>query len=280
MAELNAHVRGLVELGLSRYEARAYLTLIQRESYVASELATETGIPRPRIYDVLNSLISRGLAVDRPGPVTRYAGKEPLAAVECLLAVQRQGLSSLEAQSTALAIGMRDRSVIGRPGSAQTGCVEVLHDSMLQVDAQFLDLLRDAESELLTFSKLPYTTPDCEVGLIATRRISQTGGDVRCIYEAAALKDPIVVAEARRFIQAGEDARVAQDVPMRLCLADGHRALLSLTDQLAGGLTATSVLVEHQALASILRWAFEALWELSAPFDFTLEQNTSVRGAS
>ena len=68
MADLNVHVHGLVELGLTRYEAKAYLTLIQRESYAASEFAIEAGIPRQRIYDVLNSLVSRGLARDWPRP--------------------------------------------------------------------------------------------------------------------------------------------------------------------------------------------------------------------
>ena len=87
MADLNVHVHGLVELGLTRYEAKAYLTLIQRESYAASELAIEAGIPRQRIYDVLNSLVSRGLARDWPGPVTRYAATDPAGAIEGLLTV-------------------------------------------------------------------------------------------------------------------------------------------------------------------------------------------------
>ena len=115
MAELNAHVHGLVELGMTRYEAKAYLTLIQRESYAASELANEAGIPRQRIYDVLNSLVSRGLARDWPGPVTRYAATDPQAAVERLLAVQRQALAGLESQSADLAAGLRD-TWVGRPG--------------------------------------------------------------------------------------------------------------------------------------------------------------------
>ena len=97
MADLNVHVHGLVELGLTRYEAKAYLTLIQRESYAASELAIEAGIPRQRIYDVLNSLVSRGLARDWPGPVTRYAATDPSGAIERLLTVQRQALTGLEA---------------------------------------------------------------------------------------------------------------------------------------------------------------------------------------
>src|ERR1700710_1007677 len=108
MDGLSSHIHGLVELGMTRYEAKAYLTLIQRESFAASELANEAGIPRQRIYDVLNSLVSRGLARDWPGPVTRYAATDPQAAVERLLAVQRQALNGLESHSTKPAASPRD----------------------------------------------------------------------------------------------------------------------------------------------------------------------------
>jgi hypothetical protein len=273
MPDPHAHVHGLVELGMTRYEARAYLTLIQRESYAASELANEAGIPRQRIYDVLNSLVSRGLARDWPGPVTRYAATDPEAAVDRLLAVQRQALAGLESHSADLATKLRSTWVIGREETAPLDYVEVLRDPGL-LGARFLDLQREAEHELLTFSKSPYAMPLNPVGLEATRRIVAAGGDVRCIYEPSILDNPAVVAETLQFIRAGEGARVAEEVPMKLCLADGHRTLFSLTDPIAGGLTSTNILVEHASLATSLRCAFEAVWAVSEPFEAALERRT------
>ena len=128
MADLASHMHGLVELGMTRYEAKTYLTLIQRESFAASELATEAGIPRQRIYDVLNSLVARGLARDWPGPVTRYAATDPQAAVERLLGVQRQALAGLESNSTELADTLRETWESGRAETAPLDYVEVLRD--------------------------------------------------------------------------------------------------------------------------------------------------------
>jgi hypothetical protein len=272
MADLNVHVHELVELGLTRYEAKAYLTLIQRESYAASELAIEAGIPRQRIYDVLNSLVSRGLARDWPGPVTRYAATDPQGAVERLLTVQRQALSGLESQSAALASGLRDTWVVGRKETAPLDYVEVLRDPGL-LGARFLDLQREAETELLTFAKSPFAMPHNQIGLAATRRIVRAGGDVRCIYESSVLDDQDRIAETREFIDAGEGARVAHEVPMKLCLADGYRALFSLTDPIAGGLTSTNILVEHPSLTSSLRYAFESIWAISEPFERALARH-------
>ncbi|MFL6161010.1 MAG: TrmB family transcriptional regulator [Jatrophihabitantaceae bacterium] len=273
MADLGLHVHGLVELGMTRYEAKAYLTLIQRESFAASELATEAGIPRQRIYDVLNSLVSRGLARDWSGPVTRYAATDPQAAVERLVGVQRQALAGLESKSAELADTLRGTWESGRAETAPLDYVEVLRDPGL-LSARFRDLQREAEYELLTFAKAPYASPSNSGGLESTRRIVAAGGDVRCIYEASALARPDVVAETLQFIRAGEGARVADEVPMKLCLADGHRALFSLTDPIAGRLTSTNILVEHPSLTSCLRTAFEAIWAVSEPFEQALEQHS------
>jgi sugar-specific transcriptional regulator TrmB len=55
----------LEEAGLSPYQANAYATLLELGSASASEIATTSGVPQPRIYDVL-----RGLEDD--GYVTTY----------------------------------------------------------------------------------------------------------------------------------------------------------------------------------------------------------------
>ena len=48
-------VERLVRLGLMTYEARAYVTLVRRDSFTAAQIARTAGLPRQRIYDVLAS---------------------------------------------------------------------------------------------------------------------------------------------------------------------------------------------------------------------------------
>jgi len=54
-------VKALRMLGLTEYEARAYITLLELGEAEASEISRSSGIPRTRIYDVLSKLESRGL---------------------------------------------------------------------------------------------------------------------------------------------------------------------------------------------------------------------------
>lgn len=62
LSEKNLHM-GLEGLGLSRYESRAYLTLVSMGTTSASELAYYAEIPRPKVYPTLLKLEKKKLVV-------------------------------------------------------------------------------------------------------------------------------------------------------------------------------------------------------------------------
>jgi predicted transcriptional regulator len=64
----------LEALGFGEYEARAYLTLLQRGPLTGYQVAKASGIPRPNIYPVLSRLEQRGAVnrIDVEG-ATRYS---------------------------------------------------------------------------------------------------------------------------------------------------------------------------------------------------------------
>ena len=74
MKALKRHLR---ELGLTEYETNAYLTLLEKGMLTASECSASSGVPRPRCYDVLRSLMEKGLVKMEPGRPTRYAVNPP-----------------------------------------------------------------------------------------------------------------------------------------------------------------------------------------------------------
>ena len=72
-----ASVEQLTRLGLTSYEAKAYLALLRRDSSTAAQAARLANVPRQRIYDVLATLVEKGLASQRPGPPTKYSAVAP-----------------------------------------------------------------------------------------------------------------------------------------------------------------------------------------------------------
>jgi len=84
----------LIAVGLSKYEACAYLALLGHADSTAVEVADRAGVPRQRVYDVLISLRDKGLILMRDGRPARYTARPPSLALpamyESRLRVQQQ----------------------------------------------------------------------------------------------------------------------------------------------------------------------------------------------
>jgi HTH-type transcriptional regulator, sugar sensing transcriptional regulator len=74
----------LTAIGLSKYEACAYLALLGHDDSTAVEVADRAGVPRQRIYDVLTSLRDKGLIVIRDGRPARHSARPPSVALPAM----------------------------------------------------------------------------------------------------------------------------------------------------------------------------------------------------
>lgn len=264
MGDLDRWRRELTELGLTGYEARVYLALVNRSRYTAAQVARESGVPRQRIYDVLSGLTERGLVRALPGQVSRYTAVDPASAIERLLAAHRAQFSQLEQATARLVEALVPAWSHGRDETDPLDYVEVLRDREM-LSERLDEIQAEAKKEILAMAKLPYLTGDSTSGLATIRRLTRAGGTVRCIYEGDALVHSEMLADIRRYAAAGEHARIASSVPMRMWIVDGTRVVMSLRDPVADSSSTTNVLIEHPALAQCLTYAFEAIWEGASP---------------
>jgi sugar-specific transcriptional regulator TrmB len=87
-SEMNAEYRHAIEVlgrvGLTVYEARAYIALVARGVGDAATLAHAAGIPRTSAYKVLESLAAKGYAVPTGGKPILFQPKPPLEVAEAL----------------------------------------------------------------------------------------------------------------------------------------------------------------------------------------------------
>lgn len=74
----------LMALGLSKYEACAYLALLGHNDSTAVEVADRAGVPRQRVYDVLISLRDKGLISIRDGRPARHTARPPAEALAAM----------------------------------------------------------------------------------------------------------------------------------------------------------------------------------------------------
>lgn len=250
-------VAQLVRLGLTTYEARAYIALVGRDSFTAAQVARQADLPRQRIYDVLESLVGKGMAAARPGRVIKYAATEPARAIHRLVAARREELSQLEDAGARTIEALTAPYAAGQKHTDPLEYIEVLRDPRA-ISARFDELQSAARREILVFTRPPYAKPpqDNIRGLLVSRRL-----EARSLYEESVFDDPAVLAGVRQFVLSGEKARVVPTLPLKLVIIDEAIVMFGMQDPVASGSDLTIMVVDHPSLAAVLRMAFNAYWE-------------------
>ena len=253
----------LTRLGLTSYEAKAYLALLRRDSSTAAQAARLANVPRQRIYDVLASLVDKGLASTRPGQVAKYVAVAPELALERLVSDQREQLADLERQTAALIDELSPAYHAGQKQDNPLEYIEVLRDRRA-INERFEELQAGIKREILVFTKPPYATPPQEnvEGLEVTK-----AHEARSVYELSVFDDPETTEGVRRFVEAGEKARFVPDLPLKLVIIDESIVMFGMEDPVAGSSELTIMVVEHPSLAGILKIAFNTVWGQGLTFD-------------
>ncbi|HET7676368.1 MAG TPA: helix-turn-helix domain-containing protein [Candidatus Limnocylindrales bacterium] len=266
----------LTSLGLTSYEAKAYLALIRRDSYTAAQVARQAALPRQRIYDVLGSLVEKGLATSRPGSVVKYAATSPELAIERLLNARRQALNDLEQASRQMIEQLTPDFEAGQAHTDPLEYIEVLRDRGA-INERFDELQAAIKREILVFTKPPYATPPQEnvEGLQVTRTHT-----ARSVYEFSIFDDPATIEGVRRFLEAGEEARFVESLPLKLVIIDESIVMFGMEDPVAGSSDLTIVVVEHPSLARILKVAFETVWSSGLTFEQAYDRLVTRKVAS
>lgn len=256
-------VAQLSKLGLTSYEAKAYLTLIRRDSFTAAQVARQSGLPRQRIYDVLGSLVQKGLAASRPGTVVKYAATPPDLAIDLLLAAHREDLARMERDAREMVDDLKPAFEAGQEHTDPLEYIEVLRDRRA-INERFAELQAGVKSEILVFTRPPYATPpeENEEALEVIR-----SHEARSVYEYSVFDDPVAAAGVKRFVEAGEQARFVPSLPLKLVIIDETIVMFGMEDPVAGSSELTIVVVEHRSLAKILKTAYDAIWETGLTFE-------------
>jgi sugar-specific transcriptional regulator TrmB len=76
--------KAMESLGLTSYEIKVYLSLLEAGSMTASNISKKSGVPYSKIYEVLNSLEDKGWLESDSSRPQKFFPKSPLTAVEAM----------------------------------------------------------------------------------------------------------------------------------------------------------------------------------------------------
>ncbi|WFO74654.1 Rrf2 family transcriptional regulator [Desulfurococcaceae archaeon MEX13E-LK6-19] len=133
----------LKTLGLSSYEAKAYIILLREGVLTSTEIAKKAHIPQPRVYDVLHGLEEKGLIVSSEGRPKLYRAIEPKTALQRLVEkIQEKIKESYENVVGLLEVLSKEKP---RPG---TGIIWRL-EPLAKIKNSIIEAIEAAEHELL-----------------------------------------------------------------------------------------------------------------------------------
>ncbi|MFD5520343.1 helix-turn-helix domain-containing protein [Streptomyces sp. NPDC127066] len=245
----------LAALGLGPAEEEIYRLLVARGRAAVRELAADGGRPESEVREVLTDLAGRGLVVRlaSEGAVTRYLAAPPAVALGGELRRRRDELSA--AEHAVLTLAEQHRT------GAEGGAVEVISD----IDAvrhRFRQLQESARQQVRAMM-VPEQTVVSRSDNVAEGAGVRRGVLYRTILHREALTEPGALAQALGALEAGQQVRVADAVPVKLMIADHELAMLPLFS--GRNTAAASVLVHVGGLLDALVAYFELAWEQAYP---------------
>lgn len=93
-------VRTLQQLDFTEYEAKAYLALLEQSPLTGYGVARLSGVPRSKVYEVMEGLIASGAVLASHGDPTQYG---PLSPQELIALRRREVEASIRAAESGLA---------------------------------------------------------------------------------------------------------------------------------------------------------------------------------
>lgn len=241
-------------LGVSPEDERIYRSLLRQPGISAAELGRAVGRRPESIRLALDRLESVGL-VTRLGTSGGLVPTRPDVAVDVLVARKQQELARVQAEArTLLAEVPKQRStepaehlevVLGREAVAH----------------RFLQLEQMTRHELLVLDRPPYAQDATEPNLGEMEMLAR---GVRCrgIYAPEAIEQAGSLAVLRQAVEAGEEARVHADLPLKLAISDRSAALLPLSGEQS---TDSALVIHASTLLEALIALFELLWKTAVP---------------
>jgi sugar-specific transcriptional regulator TrmB len=274
----------LKKLGLSDYEARGYLALMERKSLTATEISAVSGIPRTKVYDVSESLMKKGLASLKPGRYKKYSAAD-IETFKNKLTIESQRRYREEIrriEKTTLSLKRKMESIYSHQEqiSDPLEYIEIIRDPAMAAQ-RFLGLREKAKQEEIAFVKGPFTGDKeklREQVKAQCEKFRRRHLKARAIYEIGNEHDKWQLHLIDIAVKnGGEEARILRELPLKACIFDRKVVLLSLQDPVKQKESFTTLVIEHPNLAISLTMLFDFLWEIASDYSSLREPGTYLK---
>uniref|UniRef100_A0AAU2K156 Transcriptional regulator TrmB n=1 Tax=Streptomyces sp. NBC_00049 TaxID=2903617 RepID=A0AAU2K156_9ACTN len=246
-------------LGLDPDDEHVYRVLLGRPNSTALLLADQAILSPAHVDKALSRLVEWGLATRSADE--QFTAAPPAMALGALISQRRDGLRMAEHALVTFAEEHR---------AAMTGnSISDLIEVVTGVDAirhRFLQVQQAARTQVRSFITAPFVALSPDENTAEPVAIGR-GVHFRAVLDRAVLAEPGIIDDAIDSLRKGVQLRVADQLPMKLVLADADLGLVPLTVTPDG--EPGAVLLHRSGLLDALDALFETVWRTAHPLDLS-----------
>ncbi len=244
--------KALKEFGLTEYEVKVYVSLVESGTQTASELSRTSSIPYSKIYEILGNLERKGWVETEQGRPSKYYPKAPSAALESTKARLETTLKSSQA----------DALEELQPLYEKKGVREKPDIWIVRGQSNILDKIRETLGR--TRKELFVAMP------VAPDPIVSMALPLLSVMRAKGVNVSVMVPEATsretlRKLKGLVQVRTRQQMFGGGIISDDDRIIILLGEDPLKGLT-LAISSDHIGLVQFGKSYFEFLWESSKPY--------------
>jgi len=263
--DTSKYLRSFIEIGLTEREAKVYITLLSGRMFTVLELQEAVNIPRTKIYEVLNKLVSRNICIEKKlGRNKLYEAVEPKLAMERVLDSYKKELERKEeliqqVSEVFTPIFQNSKSIVN-----PLEFIDVMKEKT-QIHKRYTVCVHSTRREMLTFNKGPYACDTSDrLGEQEDEeyKLLKRGGSCKDIYELSELKEvDWLLNSVKKSLKLGQQARVVERLPIKMLVFDQEKVMFALEQPVLVPNELTMIYIEHKQLAEACSMLFYHLWD-------------------
>lgn len=261
----------LRDLGLSKYESRAYRALLDHGPATAKELSSASEVPMGRIYDVLNGLEGSGLvrsqAASRP---KKYVAVEPDAALDRLVEARKRELEQQAERYESVAADLVNDLGPADPVQGQFWTAAVGPDETVDL---LIERVSAADERIRHVAGLPSSQID--LGAVGHRVLEAFESALSRGVSVSVLVDPELVDTVSEDLRdeyatrLGEhdayETRTSTTIDGTFTLIDSEEVCIEVPNPLDADEAFAMIDLKDATFASDVRTVFDEQWAESSP---------------
>jgi HTH-type transcriptional regulator, sugar sensing transcriptional regulator len=261
----------LMNIGFTEYEAKVYDVLVNGGLMSANDITRHSSVKRGRVYDVLNSLMDKGLCELILGTVKKYRVIEPQKAFSGILEEQKEKERKLLKIISTLQLSSNSTKSIKN----ELDFVSV-YTSASATNRKTIEMITNTKEILRALCKPPYLyirkAEELEEKSKPQLKSVKHGSEFHCIYEIEKNNMDSFIKMCTFFHEHGEKVRVMEKLPLKLTILDSNSSMFTLFHKSLTHNNITSMYIENSDIVVALIDLFEYYWKQAIPFEDFIKQ--------